>query len=165
MMDLIPVLVDGAIVLNLQNYCPSKSDCCDSCSQLILFTHNWLKTVELEYAVFDLLDEKYICPTFLDELLQLRKRLKFPFLFSGVMEQPRRHIERFNYQDYYPLFISPEDAIRALRIQHPGITESSNRGTINLGLSVLTSWKSYFDQSKPSAAEVYESRHAKVDYT
>jgi hypothetical protein len=161
MMDLIPVLVDGAIVLNLQNSCQSKSDSCEPCSQLILYTHNWLKTVELEYAVFDLLDEKTICPTFLEELLQLRKRLKFPFLFSGVMEQARRHIERFNYQDHYPLFISPEDAIRALRIQHPGITESSNRSAINFGLTVLTSWKSFYEQNKAITSEAYEARHAR----
>lgn len=161
MMDLVPVLVDGAIVLNLQNCCTMRTEGCEPCSQLVLYTHNWLKMVELEYIVFDLLDEKSICPTFLEELLQLRKRLKFPFLFSGAMEQSRRHIERFNYQDNYPLFISPEDAIRALRIQHPGITESSNRGTINFGLSVMSSWKSIYEQNKLTTAEAYDLRHAK----
>ena len=158
MMDLVPVLVDGAVVLNLHNHCSSRSESCEFCSQLVLYTHNWLKTVEMEYVVFDLLDEKSICPTFLDELLQLRKRLKFPFLFSGVMEQSRRHIERFNYQDHYPLFVSPEDAIRALRIQHPGITESSNRSSINFGISVLHSWKSLYEQNKAVTTEAYDLR-------
>ena len=40
MMDLIPVLIDGAVVLNLQNCCEQKSLHCEYCTQLILNVHN-----------------------------------------------------------------------------------------------------------------------------
>ena len=95
---------------------------------------------ELEYTIIDLQDEKDICPIFLEELLLLKKRLLGPFLFAGVMEKPLDYLERF-YSSSFPIFITPEDAVRALRIQRPGITESPVKSPIKIGFPILLSWK------------------------
>ena len=141
MMDLIPVMVDGAVVFNLQNSCHTKATHCENCTHLILNVHNWIRHAELEYTIIDFQDEKDICPTFLEEILLLRKRLNFPFLFAGVMERPQSYLESFNYTDSYPLFVTPEDAVRALRSQHPGLTERPVKMPIKFGFPLLVSWK------------------------
>ena len=141
MMDLIPVAVDGAVVLNLKNTCDSKSPSCEPCVHLLLNVHNWIKHTDLEYVIVDFQDEKDICPSFLEEILFLRKRLKGPFLFAGVMERPQNYLENFSYKDAYPLFVTPEDAVRALRIQHPGLTERPVAAPIDFGNSLLLTWK------------------------
>ena len=143
MMDLIPVLIDGAVVLNLQNSCENKSLNCEACTHLILNVHNWIRHADLEYVVIDLQDEKDICPSFLEELLLLRKRLRCPFLFAGVMERPQNYLESYNYGFAYPVIITPEDAVRALRIQYPGLTEQLVRSPIKYGFPLLLSWKQY----------------------
>ena len=131
-MDIIPILIDGAVVLSLDNSGSSQLG-----GRLVVCIHNWVKQNNLEYLVFDFQDEKKISIEFLTELMQLRKRLKVPFLFSGVMEQPGKIIEAYNCNDMYPFFWTPEDAIRALRIQNPGITESSILERIKLGHGLL----------------------------
>lgn len=136
MMDVIPALIDGAVVANLVNACPVRARECETCANLVLKIHNWLKQTGLEYVVFDLLDEKEICPAFLKEVLHLRKRLPVHFLFAGVMAQPKRELEAFNYGDVFPIFLTPEDAIRALRMQHPGVTEAPTRTPIRFGTSL-----------------------------
>lgn len=125
MIDLIPSLVDGAIVLNLQGSCRSHFHSCEKCTSFTFFLHNWLRITELAYLVFDLQDEKHICPSFLEGLILIRKRIKIPFLFAGVMNRPRNLLQQYNYGETYPFFIVPEDAIRALRMQHPGLTEKA----------------------------------------
>ncbi|MBI2602139.1 MAG: hypothetical protein HYW48_03705 [Deltaproteobacteria bacterium] len=139
MMDVIPALIDGAVVVNLVNACQMRTRECDACANLLIKIHNWLKQTGLEYVVFDLLDEKEICPTFLHEVLHLRKRLPIHFLFAGVMSQAKRELEAFNYGDVFPIFLTPEDAIRALRMQHPGVTEAPTQLPIQFGESLSKS--------------------------
>lgn len=125
MLDVIPTFVDGAIVCDVVNRCRESSRDCDFCENLVIKVHNWLRQTKLEYAIFDFQDEKEICPTFIKELMQLRKRLTVPFLFSGVMSQARGLLQSFNYGRDFPIFLTPEDAVRALRMQDPGITEAA----------------------------------------
>lgn len=136
MMDIIPTLIDGAVICVLENGCLFKARGCQDCEQLVIKIHNWLKHTSLEYMVFDFQDEKEICPTFLQELMQLRKRLRIQLLFAGVMEQPRRLLEGFNYGDTFPIFFSPEDAIRALRMQNPGLTEAPLKFAVQFNSSL-----------------------------
>ena len=143
MMDLIPVLIDGAVVFNLQNSCTVRNQHCENCTHLLLNVHNWIRHAELEYTILDFQDEKDICPTFLEEVLLLRKRLNFPFLFAGVMDRPRMFIEQYKYHTYYPLFATPEDAVRALRIMHPNLTEIPVKMPIKFGFPLLMSWKQF----------------------
>lgn len=140
MNDLIPTLIDGAVVFNLQNNCKG-SLCCEPCTQLVLSTRNWIKQVDLNYVIFDFLDEKEICSTFLEELMALNKRLSIPFLFSGVMEKPQQFLQRFSYANKYPVFVTPEDAVRALRILHPGVTEGELKIDVSYGQSLTHAYK------------------------
>ena len=137
MMDIIPTLVDGAVICTLENDCSYKTRGCQDCDQLVIKIHNWLKYTSLEYMIFDLQDEKEVCPTFLQELMQLRKRLRIQLLFAGVMEQARKLLEGFNYGDTFPIFLSPEDAIRALRMQNPGLTEAPLKSAVLFNSSLV----------------------------
>ena len=75
--------------------------------------HNWLITTEVGYLIVDFQDEKDICKTVLEELLQLRKRLRIPFLFAGLMERPRKYLTSYAYNEY-PFFDTPEEAVALL---------------------------------------------------
>jgi hypothetical protein len=136
MMDLIPTIVDGAIVCNLKNDCSAKQLECPDCANLAIKFHNWLIQTQVEYVVFDLQDEKDICPGFLQEILQLKKRIRVPFLFSGVMLQARKYLDDFNYGRTFPIFLTPEDAIRALRMQFPGVTEIPFKTSLSINVSL-----------------------------
>ncbi len=136
MMDLVPISIDGAVACFLKNGCSSKSLDCPGCSHLAIKVHNWLIQTKLEYIVLDLQDEKEVCPGFLQELLQLKKRVRVPFLFSGVMAKSRKLLENFNYGEMFPIFLTPEDAIRALRMQYPGITEVPAQSPVGLNNSL-----------------------------
>ena len=136
MLDVIPIHIDGAIVCNVVNRCRRSSRDCESCESLVIKIHNWLKQSGLEYAVFDFQDEKEVCTTFIKELMQLKKRLTVHFLFSGVMSQARKHLDDFNYGNQYPIFLTPEDAVRALRMQDPGITEATPSLPVPLDMSL-----------------------------
>ena len=136
MIDIIPTLVDGAVICSLVNGCHVRSHNCEDCDRLVVKIHNWLKHTALEYIIFDLQDEKDICPTFLQEAMQLRKRLQVHLLFSGVMSQSRKLIEGYNYGDVFPIFLTPEDAVRALRMQNPGVTEAPLKTSVPFGSSL-----------------------------
>lgn len=118
-MDFVPELVDGAVILNAVEICSTGGDC-RPCSELAVGVHNWLMANEIRYLVVDFQDEKYVCPSILTELLQLRKRLRYPFLFCGLMEQARRVLESYNYSDY-PFFSIPEESVEHLRKLHPAV--------------------------------------------
>ena len=123
MTDLIPTLVDGAVILDLQNGCKSATTQCQSCLCVTMSLHNWLRQTGIEYLIIDLQDEKEICPLFLEEVMFMRRRVKKPFLFAGVMERPQKTLDLYNNGTEFPTFVTPEDAVRAVRIQFPGITE------------------------------------------
>ncbi len=139
MIDVVPVLVDGAIVFNF---------CYDSYAledepevSFVHVFHNWLKKLSLEYVIFDFQEEKYIKDDFLQELIQLRKRLKIHFLFAGVSEEAKSLLESYNCTEYFPFFLTPEDAVRALRIQYPGMTESPIHSSIAFGMPLRAQWE------------------------
>ncbi len=136
MIELIPELVDGAVICRVEK--PCKEDC-EYCAEQVVHVHNWLMETELGYLIFDLQDEKDICSEFLEELLHLRKRMRIPFLFAGVVDRPKRVLEAYNYQELFPLFINPEDAVRALRLHYPEVTEAINLEKVNFGSSICGS--------------------------
>lgn len=123
MIELMPELIDGAVVTSVCSPCGSKSNDCELCQEQLVYVHNWLVETELKYLIIDLQDEKDICSGFLQAVLHLKKRLRFPFLFAGVVERPREILVRYNYSDF-PIFVSPEDAVRALRMSYPQLTET-----------------------------------------
>lgn len=117
-MDFVPEMIDGAVVLNAVDVCTVGNDC-RQCTELSVGIHNWLVAHGLRYLILDFQDEKDVCVTILTELLQLRKRLRFPFLFCGMMEAPKKFLESYAYTDY-PFFAVPEDAIAFLKAKEPG---------------------------------------------
>lgn len=122
MLELVTENIDGAVVCVMKNPCDLNSYSCSECADQIPHVHNWLKKTELQYLIVDFQDEKDVCPNFLVGLLHLRKRLRFPFLFAGVYEGPRKILSDYAYREF-PIFVSPEDAVRALRMSHPALTE------------------------------------------
>jgi len=141
-MDIIPTMVDGAVVLNICNVSLDRKKEEDESNRLAVYIHNWIKQIKLGYLVFDFQEEKHINTNFLVELMQLRKRLGIPFLFSGVLNESKKILEAYSCHDSYPLFWTPDDAIRALRIQNPGITENSAKNNIKFGKSLTQTLKS-----------------------
>jgi hypothetical protein len=134
-MDLVPFSIDGALVFVLQtDKAPVEGN--EKIISLTIQLHNWVKLVGLNYVVFDFSDLKEIENRFLIETMQLRKRIDVPFLFSGVSSLVCKVIGSYGYKEKYPFFVTPEDAIRALRIQNPGITECISLEDINFGVSI-----------------------------
>lgn len=125
-MDFVPEFVEGAVILNAVDICTSGNDC-RPCSELAVGVHNWLLNHQLRYLIVDFQDEKDVCPAILTELLQLRKRLRFPFLFCGVMEGPKKFLLSYNYHDY-PFFPVPEDAVAFLKKSQSQLLQSPLQG-------------------------------------
>jgi hypothetical protein len=123
-MDFIPSLVNGGVVLNPVTVCNFGGPDCKSCPDVSVGIHNWLVSTELNYLIVDFQDEKDVCPTVLSELIQLRKRLGYPFLFVGLMERPRAFLASYNYR-YYPVFNMPEDAIAYLKEEHLSLFDAN----------------------------------------
>src|SRR5688572_20681156 len=98
-MDFVPEIVDGVVILNAVDICTYGNDC-RPCSELAVGVHNWLIAHQLKYLVVDFQDEKDVCTTILTELLQLRKRLRQPFIFCGLMDGPQKFLESYAYHDY-----------------------------------------------------------------
>lgn len=112
-MDFVPEIIDEAVVLNATDICTHGHDC-RPCAELSVGIHNWLVTHKLQYLIVDFQDEKDVCSSILAELLQLKKRLRYPFLFCGMMDGPRKFLKSYAYNDY-PFFAVPEEAIAHLR--------------------------------------------------
>jgi len=118
-MDFVPEIVDGAVILNGVDICSTGPEC-RPCTELAVGVHNWLISQELSYLIVDFQDEKEVCSTILTELLQLRKRLRFPFLFCGMMENPRKFLKSYAYQEH-PFFSVPEEAVSYLKQVGPAL--------------------------------------------
>ncbi len=129
-MDFVPEIVDGAVVLNAVDVCTVGNDC-RQCSELAVGIHNWLVGHQQRYLILDFQDEKDVCVTILTEVLQLRKRLRFPFLFCGMMETPKKFLQSYSYNDY-PFFAVPEEAIAFLKSKEPTSLQG-DLSTIKLG--------------------------------
>jgi hypothetical protein len=137
-MDLVPENLDGAVVFNVLNSCGANKAICGNCGDFAIGIHNWLMNTDVRYVLIDLQDEKEICPTFLEELLQLARRLRIPFLFAGVMEKAKRILLSYNFQSRAPFFVTPEDAITWLDQNHPGLARVSLNG-LQFGIPVASS--------------------------
>ncbi|MFW7379352.1 MAG: hypothetical protein ACOH5I_11130 [Oligoflexus sp.] len=116
-MDFVPEIIDGAVILNGVDICSTGPEC-RPCTELAVGVHNWLISHEINYLIVDFQDEKEVCSTVLTELLQLRKRLRFPFLFCGMMENPRKFLKSYAYQEH-PFFSVPEEAVSYLKEVSP----------------------------------------------
>ncbi|MFY7928534.1 MAG: hypothetical protein ACOVS5_06655 [Oligoflexus sp.] len=118
-MDFVPEIVDGAVILNAADICTYGNDC-RPCSELAVGVHNWLVAHQLRYLIVDFQDEKDVCMSILTELLQLRKRLRYPFFFCGLMEGPKKFLESYACTDY-PFFPIPEEAVSFLKKSFPKV--------------------------------------------
>ncbi len=116
-MDFAPEIIDGAVILNAVDICTTGSDC-RPCCELAVGIHNWMVANGLQYLVVDFQDEKEVCSTVLTEILQLRKRLQYPFVFCGLMVSPRKILESYAYNDH-PIFDIPEEAVSYLKKHYP----------------------------------------------
>jgi hypothetical protein len=115
-MDLVPEKLDEAVILSIANLCVGQESDCRECGDIGGSLHNWLMSTGIRYVIVDLQDEKDICPTFLVELLQLRKRHRIPFLFAGAMQRPLNTLESYDFsRNGMPVFITPEEAIDYVR--------------------------------------------------
>lgn len=128
MMDLVPVMLDGAVVLNTINVCTANHYNCRHCPELAVGIHNWLIENDCKYLLLDFQDEKDVCHTLLVELMQLRKRFRIPFLFAGVMARPQALLETYAFTQY-PSFVAPEDAVIYLRKQHAPLLQPVHAGS------------------------------------
>lgn len=118
-MDFIPELIDEAVVVNGADICNVGSDC-RPCSELSVGVHNWMVANSLNYLIVDFQDEKDVCVNILTELIQLQKRLRFPFLFCGMMAGPKEFLKSYAYSGH-PFFSIPEEAVDYLRTLDPSL--------------------------------------------
>ncbi len=121
MMELIPTRVDGAVLFNLRKGCRAK---CSDCGDLSVSMHNLLLTSGLKYVIVDLQDEKHICDSFTEELVQLWKRLNIPFLFAGVIPDVEKILKRYGYLNHYKIYLFGEEAISDLKTKEPSLFDS-----------------------------------------
>jgi hypothetical protein len=127
-MELVPENLGGSVVFNVQSSCGANKAICGNCGDFAIAVHNWIMNTEVKYVVVDLQDEKEICPAFLEEMLQLGKRLRHPFVFAGVMDKPKRILQSYDYGARSPMFDTPQDALQYLEEKWPGITKTSLDG-------------------------------------
>lgn len=137
-MDLVPEKLNGAVVFNIINSCNANKAICGNCADFAVGIHNWMMSSEVRYVLVDLQDEKEICGAFLEELMQLSKRLRVPFLLAGVMEKPRRILESYDFMNRWPLFTTPEEAVTYLDKNFPGTTRVSLEG-LEFGVPIAQS--------------------------
>jgi hypothetical protein len=141
-MDLVPENLDGTVVFNFFNSCGANKSVCGNCADFSVAIHNWLMNTEVRYVLIDLQDEKETCAVLLEELMQLAKRLKLPFVFAGVMEKARQILKSYNFQSRAPIFVTPEDAAAWLEQNYPGVTRVSLSG-LQFGVAIASSRPRY----------------------
>ena len=137
-MELVPEVVKNTLVFNVIKSCNANRNICGNCPDFAVAVHNTLMNTEVKYVLIDLQDEKEICPSFLEELMQLAKRLMFPFIFTGVMDKPQKILDSYAFLSRHPIFEAVEDAVAYLESKHPGITRVPLNG-IELGVAVAAS--------------------------
>lgn len=137
-MELVPENLNGAVVFNIISSCNANKSICGNCGDFAVSIHNWMMSSEVRYVLVDLQDEKEICGAFLEELMQLSKRLRVPFLIAGVMEKPRRILESYDFAKRWPLFATPEEAVAYLDKNFPGTTRVSLEG-LEFGVPIASS--------------------------
>lgn len=137
-MDLIPENHNGAVVFNLISTGVANRGANDSYGDFAVAIHNYLMNSEVRYLLLDFQDEKEICANFLEELMQLAKRLRVPFLLVGVMEKPRRILESYDFTRRWPLFLTPEEAVAYLNANYPEFLQVSLAG-LEFGTAIASS--------------------------
>ena len=148
-MDLTPSIADGAIVCNLSKGCNRQTVSCESSSQLAVYFHNWLLQTKLQYVIMDFQDEREVCSEFLDEVLRLKNKLPIPFFFTGVMPNPLSYLKKYNTTKELPVFNTPEDAVRALRMLIPTATEKPVATYIYFGEPLSQTWNTDYHGVNP----------------
>ncbi len=130
-MDFIPEYIDNAVVLNAVEICNHGIDC-RLCPDVAISVHNWLVSTDMSYLIVDFQDEKEVCSTILIEILQLRKRLRFPFIFAGLMERAKTVLASYAYNDH-PFFVTPEEAVKYLRTKFPELVANADANAVKFG--------------------------------
>lgn len=135
MTEIIPSEIDGAVVSAIKSH-QTGAQGCDVCWQVVVGFRNWLQHCQIRYAIFDLMDAKYICPELIQELFLLKRRLRDPFLFCGASLQSRDVLAKYSMDSSFPIFLTPEDAVRALRLRHPDLTEAAQLDPTSLDRAI-----------------------------
>lgn len=135
MMELSPAIVNGGVVLDATQMCSYQASDCRTCPELAVGIHNWLIATGIEYVLIDFEDEKEVCPSILVELLQLRKRLKMPFIFIGLMDKPKSILTSYAYSGY-PFFSTPEEAVMHLKQMHPELVSGIDLSRVSPGVAI-----------------------------
>ena len=137
MLEFIPEKVDRAVVINImQSVRPVSNAIMPGHSvvdgyvgaDFVVAVHNWLIGTSLKYIVFDFQDEKEVPADFLEELMQLMKRVRIPFLFTGVMQRPQALLSSYDYTSKFPIFGSTGEAIEYLDKKVPGLLAAPHDG-------------------------------------
>jgi hypothetical protein len=129
MLEFVPEKFNRAVVLNVMQMAKSSQPPVSQTqtalldafvgSDYVIGVHNWLISTKLKYLIFDLQDEKEVPQDFLEELLQLMRRLRIPFLFTGVMDRPKSILKSYAYTTKYPIFDNADGCIQWLTERHP----------------------------------------------
>ncbi len=114
MIEIIPEIVEDAVVCNVIGSCTRHGEC-ETCKDMVIGIHNWLVATDQKYLLIDFQDEKDVCACMLEELLQLRKRMNMPFVFSGMMEKAKQTLISLDYRAEATVFPIPEDALDILK--------------------------------------------------
>jgi hypothetical protein len=137
MLEFVPEKVDRAVVMNVfqsgRPVAPSITPATialDSFvgADFVVAVHNWLIGTQLRYIIFDFQDEKEVPADFLEELMQLMKRVRIPFLFTGVMQRPKSLLMSYDYTSKYPIFSSIEECISFLDKKFPNLLAAPHDG-------------------------------------
>jgi len=138
MLEFVPEKIDRAVVMNvIQSSQPVPSSVAPASvldsfvgADFVVAVHNWLIGTQLKYVIFDFQDEKEIPADFVEELMQLMKRVRIPFLFTGVMQKPRALLMSYDYTSKFPIFASIDEAVTYLESKHPTLLGVPHDGII-----------------------------------
>ena len=133
MMQLVPERIGDVVVFSVAQVCSMKANKCGECGDLPMGLHNWMLAHDVEYAIVDLQDEKEVCEDFLVEVIQLKKRLRKPFYFVGVMERPQKVFDDYDYTVKSPIFGTPEQAISQLERSHSALIKKEQLAAVEFG--------------------------------
>jgi hypothetical protein len=139
MLEFIPEKVSRIVVMNvLQTTRPISNSVLPGLSAIDAFVgadfvvavHNWLIGTKLRYVIFDFQDEKDVPADFLEELMQLMKRVRIPFLFTGVTARPRSLLQSYNYTSKYPIFATTDESLVYLESKFPDLLAAPHDGIV-----------------------------------
>lgn len=138
MLEFVPEKVDRAVVMNVfQNQQPMTAAITPASvvdgfvgADFVVAVHNWIIGTQLRYVIFDFQDEKEVPADFVEELMQLMKRMRIPFLFTGVMQRPKDLLKSYDYTSKFPIFATSEEAITFLESKYPTLLGAPHDGIV-----------------------------------